>query len=150
MLKWEGDLRRGKGKRKRKKRSKKWKQNLLVRKRREIEGKGGEWEKRRSKIYQVQVQVPYDECDHYLYLICTKKINFLKRIIFSPVPGQPSSLLPLSEHHQTNLSYSQAGTHQDALTYITCQKAYSWAYSTMICVLFLIIIGQSQGCNPSE
>lgn len=31
---------------------------------RRVEGKGGEWEQERIKMYDVQVQITHDKCDH--------------------------------------------------------------------------------------
>lgn len=38
--------------------------------------------KKRSKIYHVQVQIPYDEWYHYVYLKCTNKCFALKKTIY--------------------------------------------------------------------
>lgn len=34
-----------------------------------------EWAKRRIKIYNAQAQILYGDCDHYVCLKCTDKIN---------------------------------------------------------------------------
>lgn len=38
-----------------------------------------EWP-RRNKIYHIQIQIPYHECSHYVYLNCTNQLKF--RLIF--------------------------------------------------------------------
>lgn len=39
----------------------------------EVEGRGGEWG--RIKLSHVGLQILYAECDHYIYLKCTRKIT---------------------------------------------------------------------------
>lgn len=36
--------------------------------------------KRRVRVYHMQVQIPYDVCDHYIYEKCTNKINLKLRL----------------------------------------------------------------------
>lgn len=69
-----GTKKRGRGKELREKKNENRMKQWTQRKEGLKEGED-EWEKRRIKIHQIQVQISYGECDYYIYLKCTDKLN---------------------------------------------------------------------------
>lgn len=52
-------------------------EKMETRRRGELKGRVGEWEK--NQMCHVQAHIPYNEYDHYAYLKCTNKFLIIKK-----------------------------------------------------------------------
>lgn len=97
---------------------------------------------RRIKLYQVQVQIPYVECDHYIYLKYTNKIWMEKNMVLTECTCRmPLFVAPHDSYHM--IRWRTGGQHLLSLCLL-------WARSALDLVICIKTAPKLRGLFPKS